>query len=47
MFEEEDLTFDQRTLEGLGNLYNSLVSCPHSLSDLAMVYPKYTGVKEN
>jgi hypothetical protein len=27
MFEEDDLVFDQRTLEGLGNLYNSLV-CP-------------------
>lgn len=25
MFEEDDLVFDQRTLEGLGNLYNSLV----------------------
>lgn len=30
MFEEEDLVFDQRTLEGLGNLYNSLV-CPISI----------------
>jgi len=27
MFDGEDLIFDQRTLEGLGNLYNSLV-CP-------------------
>ena len=25
MLEPDDLIFDQRTLEGLGNLYNSLV----------------------
>ena len=28
MFEPDDLIFDQRTLEGLGNLYNSLVRTP-------------------
>jgi len=29
MFDAEDLIFDQRTLEGLGNLYNSLVLLLH------------------
>jgi hypothetical protein len=28
MFKRDDLIFDQRTLEGLGNLYNSLVHTP-------------------
>jgi hypothetical protein len=42
MLEQEELTFDQRTLEGLGNLYNSLVSISISRSNVAMVYTKYT-----
>lgn len=40
MFDGEDLLFDQRTLEGLGNLYNSLVWSINVGQELipAMVY---------
>jgi hypothetical protein len=48
MFEEDDLVFDQRTLEGLGNLYNSLVRPPVSCEiDVAMVYQEFAGVEED
>jgi hypothetical protein len=42
MFDGEDLIFDQRTLEGLGNLYNSLVFRRLTVADAAMVYSEFT-----
>jgi len=49
MFEGEDLIFDQRTLEGLGNLYNSLVLHPLLCEGLmlAMVYPEFRVVAKD
>ena len=47
MFDGEDLIFDQRTLEGLGNLYNSLVPSTHTRLTLAMVYSESRVVAKN
>jgi len=49
MFEGEDLIFDHRTLEGLGNLYNSLVRIPILERELtaAMVYSKFRVIEKD
>jgi len=47
-FEDDDLLFERRTLEGLGNLYNSLVPLfLKHLADGAMVYKELERVETN
>jgi len=47
-FEDDDLLFERRTLEGLGNLYNSLVRLfLKHLANEAMVYKELERVETN
>ena len=47
MFEADDLIFDQRTLEGLGNLYNSLVRPFFTVTMEAMASSEFEEFTEN
>jgi hypothetical protein len=41
------MIFDRRTLEGLGNLYNSSVLAPSQKTDEAMVDQKFERIEED
>ena len=47
MFEADDLIFDHRTLEGLGNLYNSLVHPLLAQTYRAMVHRELAELEKN